>query len=199
MSKRISKDDIDRLHDYGIYVPGRLVSLETPSTDEGDEHGVGYSMAQRVIKNLYLLDSTSDAPITLLINTDGGDVCQGMGIYAAIRACRSPVRGIVTASACSMGSVILQACDVRVARPYTTIMYHAGSMDGAGGAPFREGLRAVKYEEELGEIIDRIMYERVREKKPHLSFAKFKVETDRGIYCTPAQALEWGFLDEVEQ
>lgn len=199
MSKRINRDDIDRLHDYSLHLPTRTVFLETPLNDDGDEHGVGYAMAQRVIKNLRILDHVSDAPITLIINTNGGDICTGMGIYDAIRACRSPIRGLVVGNANSMGSVLLQACDIRASTPHSTIMYHAGTMDGASGAPFREGIRAVKYEEHLGDIIDRIMYERVKTAKPKLSYEKFKVETDRGIYCTPAQALEWGFLDEVEQ
>lgn len=198
MSKRINRDDIDRLHDYSLHLPTRTVFLETPITDDGDEHGVGYAMAQRVIKNLRLLDHVSGEQITLIINTTGGDIFHGMGIYDAIRACRSPIRGLVIGNASSMGCVLLQACDVRVATPNSSIMYHAGTMDGACGAPFREGIRAVQYEEQLGEIIDRIVYERVSVKKPSMTYSKFKVETDRGIYCTAPQALEWGFIDEVE-
>lgn len=198
MSKRINRDDISHLHDYGLHLPSRTVFLETPITDEGEEHGVGYSMTQRVVKNLRLLDAVSDAEITLIINTGGGDCAQGMGIYDAIRACRAPVHGLVVGEASSMGSVILQACDSRSATLNSSVMYHSGTLDGAAGYPFREGKTAVDFEWKLGERIDLLMYERVREKKVGLTFKRFKLEADKGIYCTAEEALLWGLIDHVE-
>jgi ATP-dependent Clp protease protease subunit len=198
MSRRINRDDIDKLHDYGLHIPTRTVYLETPTTDEGEEHGVGYSMLQRVKKNLRLLDSLSADPITLDINTSGGSTFQGMGIFDVIRACRSPIKGLVSGEACSMGCAILQACDERVATPHSTIMYHAGTMDGAPGAPFREGKRATDYEHQHGIRIDDLVFEKVRTKMTTLTRAKFDTECDRGLYLTPEAAIEWGLLDAIE-
>jgi ATP-dependent Clp protease protease subunit len=199
VSSRTAKaDDIDRLHDYGIHPASRTVFLETPIDDEGGEHGVGYSMAQRAIKNLRLLDAASADPITLIINTDGGYITHGVAIYDAIRMCRSEVRGLVIGNAQSMGCVILQACDVRSATTHSTIMYHAGTMDGAPGAALREGIRAVAYEVALGDRIDALMLARVREKKPKLTVAKFRALLDHGLYLSSAEAIEWGLLDHIE-
>jgi ATP-dependent Clp protease, protease subunit len=198
MTRRINRDDVDKLHEFGLHVPTRTVYLESTADDEGNEHGVGFSMAQRVVKNLRLLDHASADPITLIINTNGGDIFFGMGIYDAIRACRSPIRGIVVGNACSMGCVLLQACDARLSTPNSTIMYHAGTMDGAPDYPFREGKRATDYEYAMGERIDRLVFARVEAKKS-LSWEKFKTETDRGLYFFPEQALEWGLIDAVSE
>lgn len=197
MSRRINRDDVDKLHDYGLHLPTRTVFLESPADDEGEEHGVGYSMAQRVIKNLRLLDHASSETINLIINTTGGDVCHGMGIYDAVRACRSHIRGLVIGNAQSMGCVILQACDERLATPNSTIMYHAGTMDGYPDGPFRESKRATDYEFRLGETVDKLMWGKALTKKK-ITFEKFKVECDRGIYLSAPAALEWGFIDAIE-
>jgi ATP-dependent protease ClpP protease subunit len=199
MSKRLNRDDVDKLHDYGLHIPTRTVFLEGGYDEEGNELGVGFSMAQRTIKNLRMLDHAADAPITLVINTEGGCTLNGMGIFDAVRACRSPVKGLVIGNAQSMGCVILQACDERVATRYSTIMYHAGTTDGSPGLPFREGKRSAEYDFAHGGRIDQIVYARVKEKKPTLSWQKFKVECDRGIYCSATEALDWGFIDGIEE
>jgi ATP-dependent Clp protease protease subunit len=196
---RVVRDDIDRLHDYGIHPGTRTVYLESGTDDKGDELGVSFDMAQRVVKNLRLLDHASGDPITLVINTQGGDCFHGMGIYDAIRMCRSRVVGLVVGNAMSMGAVLLQACDERRATRHSSIMYHSGTLDGAPDMPAREGVRAVQYEEKHGDRIDRLMHARVLTKKPNLSWSKFKVECDRGIYLSAEEALEWGLLDAIEE
>jgi ATP-dependent protease ClpP protease subunit len=199
MAKRISRDDLDKVHDYGLHIPTRTVFLETPLGDEGAEHGVGYAMLQRVAKNLLVLDAASDAPITLRINTEGGDVSQGMAVYDVIKRCRSSIIGLVVGSAESMGCVVLQACDKRIATPHSRIMYHAGSWDG-GSMPFSEGKNASDFQFDYGEQVDRIVWRRCIESEHHpdMHFDDFQALSNRGIYLTPERAVVWGLLDSVE-
>lgn len=193
---RLNRDDIDKFHEYGLHVPTRTVSLETSPNDEGDELGVGYAMAQRAIKNLWILDHISDAPITVLINTGGGEEQQGMAIFDAIQACRSRVTGLVTCEASSMGSVILQACDERVGRPSSAVMYHSGAFNGSPGVPVREARAANVFEWALGDRIDAIVREKLVAK---MTKKKFELMADKGIYLTAAEAVEVGLLDRVEE
>ena len=118
MSGPQRRDDADRFHDYGIHIPTRTIVISN-AIDEVE--------AERVLKNIHILESINKEPITIIINTPGGYVFQGMAIYGAIAACESYVTAIVRGQASSMGSLILQAADHRVVDPYAIIMIHHGS------------------------------------------------------------------------
>ncbi len=68
------RDDLDRFHDYSIYIPTRTIYMGSEEHDlvEG-ESGTDGAMAERVIKNLHILDSIAEAPIQILMNNIGGD------------------------------------------------------------------------------------------------------------------------------
>ena len=60
---------------------------------------------------LYMEAEDDTKPITLFINSPGGDVGSGLAVYDTIRLLKSPVTAVVTGIAASMGSIILLACD----------------------------------------------------------------------------------------
>ncbi len=65
-----------------------------------------------LIKELLYMEAEDDTkPITLFINSPGGDVGSGLAVYDTIRLLKSPVTAVVTGIAASMGSIILLACD----------------------------------------------------------------------------------------
>lgn len=70
--------------------------------------------------------------ITLRINSPGGSVDEGIGIYNAIKDHPATVTGYVEAAAHSIASVILQAADKRVMAPHSRMMIHRAMAGGAG-------------------------------------------------------------------
>jgi ATP-dependent protease ClpP protease subunit len=70
--------------------------------------------------------------ITLRINSPGGSVDEGIGIYNAIKDHPAKVTGYVEAAAHSIASVILQAADKRVMAPHSRMMIHRAMAGGAG-------------------------------------------------------------------
>ena len=70
------------------------------------------------------LDSMSNEPIRLYINTEGGSLTDGFAIYDAIKNIDSPVVGIVSGLCASAGLIILAACDYRMSTANSIFFYH---------------------------------------------------------------------------
>ncbi|MBQ3277926.1 MAG: ATP-dependent Clp protease proteolytic subunit [Clostridia bacterium] len=74
---------------------------------------------------LFLVHEDPEAPITVIINSEGGEVNSGLLVYDIIRTCGVPVRTVCTGKAFSMAAVIL-ACGTmkRCALPHAEILIH---------------------------------------------------------------------------
>jgi len=67
---------------------------------------INESMANKVTKQLFTLDQLSHKPITLWINSGGGNVYDGFAIIDAMKGIKSPVATIIIGKACSMAGLI---------------------------------------------------------------------------------------------
>ena len=81
-------------------------------------------MANSIISQLLQLDSVSQQPIVMYINTDGGDVHQAFAIYDTMRSIRSQIITVAMGTCMSAGVILLQGGDVRTSMPHTRLMYH---------------------------------------------------------------------------
>jgi ATP-dependent protease ClpP protease subunit len=184
---RAVRDDIDRFGEYGIYVPSRTLVFFAD---------VDLESAREFVRNLHVLDSASDAPIRILFRTDGGSVDDGLAMYDAVTACRSKVTIECLGAVQSIGAIILQAADRRVAHSHCTIMIHDGT-NAMPDTPMRESFRAVRHDERVNKRVDEILVERIREKVPSYSYTTHVNQSLRGLYLTAEEALAKGLLDEV--
>lgn len=117
-------------HDYGANINTREIFLHNHYHAEDNQNpGVEYRMANSFIKNLRALDIRSNNPITIHMQSIGGEWTDGMAIFDAISMCRSYVTIIVYGQAESMSSIILQAADYRYMTPNAHFMSHYGSTD----------------------------------------------------------------------
>lgn len=126
---------VDYAHDYDIDIEKRDIFLfgrEEMYTDDENEPGVDYRMANRLIKNLRILQSISDDSILIHMKTCGGYWEEGMAIYSAIKACPNYVTILNYTWARSMSSLILQAADYRAMMPFSVFMYHDGTFETTG-------------------------------------------------------------------
>jgi ATP-dependent Clp protease protease subunit len=114
---KILRESIDRFFDYDLHVESRTFCLF------GD---VDEDMASATLKILHMLDIQNQNPVTVLLNTEGGDFRCCLAIYDAIWHCKSHVEMHVLGAAWSSGSVILQAADDRVMFPSASVMVHDG-------------------------------------------------------------------------
>jgi len=192
---RYTREDLDRYFDYNIFPPKRLLYLGSHSDLEGEESGVNYEMFDCFLKGITYLDSIADTPITIHMNTMGGDWYHGMAMFRAIRACRSHVTIVAWAYACSMGSIILQAGDTRIVTPNCVVMIHDGS-DSLGGDTKTVEAWAKQSEKTRKEMY-RIYLERMKAVEPKMTLKKVEDMCAHDRIFSPDEAVAAGLADWV--
>lgn len=189
MAMKVKTDELDQWHDYNIYTPARLINLD------GD---IDKETASEFIKNIRLLDHVSDRDITVLINSGGGDVAQGMAIYDAIKECHSKVITHVIGPTSSMASIIFQAGDERIISANATLMIHIGSDEYPEDHKLNVK-RWIKENDRIGDIADDILYKKIRQKKPRFKKEKFQEILTFDTIYTAKEAIEMGLADKIAE
>ena len=141
---------------------------------------------------LYLDSSDPGKDISIYLNTPGGSVYAGLGIYDTMQYISSDVSTICTGMAASMGAVLLVAGTTgkRFALQHSRVMIHQ-PMGGAQGQASDIEITAreiQKLKKELYTIIAN------HSGKPYEQIEK---DSDRDYWMTAAEAKEYGMIDEV--
>jgi ATP-dependent Clp protease protease subunit len=141
---------------------------------------------------LFLEQSDAEAPIHFYINSPGGSVYAGLGIYDIMQHVSCPVYTYCVGMAASMGSLLLQAgtAGFRFALPHARIMIHQ-PLGGARGQASDILIQA-------NEILD--LKKQLYNIYVHHTGKKYdEVEKacDRDNYLNPHQAKEFGLIDKV--
>ncbi len=91
---------------------------------------INEELCSNTIKQLMLLDKESDSEITVYINSPGGCVNSGLGLYDVMRMIKSPIRTVCVGLAASMGAILFLAGDCRAILPRSEVMIHDPSYGG---------------------------------------------------------------------
>ena len=141
---------------------------------------------------LFLESEDPEKEISFYINSPGGSVTAGLAIYDTMQFIKPPVSTLCLGQAASMGAVLLTAGHKgrRYALPHSRIMIHQ-PLGGAQGQAVDLEIQAreiLRMREELNNIF-------VRHSGQKLS--KIEKDTDRDMFMSPEQAVEYGLIDEV--
>lgn len=196
MSRRFNRDDIDKFHDYSLYIPHRTIYMGSESHDVSEgESGTDGAMAERMIKNLAILDAMSGEPITIIMNNPGGDPYHGLAIFDAIRACRSEVIVKVLGAAMSMGSIILQAADQRLMAPNARVMIHVGYFGMNEHA--KTVYKWVEENKKIDEWMEELFLAKIREKHPMFPARKVKQMCEFDTILDARETVHLGLADGI--
>ena len=88
------------------------------------------SVNSLVTQLLYLEKTAPGEEITFYINSDGGEVGNGLALYDIMQHISSPVRTICLGRACSMAAVLFAAGDIREIYTHCMVMIHDPSISG---------------------------------------------------------------------
>lgn len=162
----------------------RIIFLGTDINDQ---------VANIVTAQLLFLESVDSAKdIQIYINSPGGSVYAGLGIYDTMQFIKPDVATICTGIAASMAAVLLCAGTEgkRSALPHSRVMIHQPSGGAQGVASDMEiNLKEMlKLKNELYEIIAK------HSKQP---FAKVYKDSERDYWMIAREAKEYGMIDEV--
>lgn len=130
---REKNDTISDIHDYNLDFQNRIIYLhEREDYSENQSPEVNFRMSQNFVKNINILQNVSQEPITIYMQTIGGDWHSGMGIFDAIKSCTCKVTLIGYGQICSMGTIIMQAAHRRILMPSCIFMCHYGVSELSG-------------------------------------------------------------------
>jgi len=155
--------------------------------------GVDDYVANIIQAQLLFLESVdASKDIQIYINSPGGSVYAGLGIYDTMQFVKPDVATICTGMAASMGAVLLCAGAEgrRSALPHSRVMIHQPSGGAQGVATDMEiNLKEMlKLKNELYEIIS---------KHSGQPFEKVHQDSERDYWMIAAEAKEYGMIDEV--
>ena len=174
---------------YDIYsrlLKERIIMLNGPVEDH---------MANLVVAQMLFLESENpDKDIQLFINSPGGVVTAGMGIYDTMQFVKPDVATYVMGQACSMGSLLAQAGaeGKRYMLPSARHMIHQPSGGAQGQATdiqiqAEEILKVKKY---LTEIY-------VKHNSKNKDFETLAADMERDKFMSAEEALDYGLVDEI--
>ncbi len=141
---------------------------------------------------LFLSSTDSSADISLYINTPGGQVSSGLGIYDTMQLVEPDVATICTGMAASMGSVLLcaGAKGKRSALPHSRVLIHQ-PLGGAKGQA-SDILIAAKEIDKLRTELCTIISDHSGQ-----PFDRVFADADRDFWMSAPEALEYGMIDRI--
>ncbi|MDF1767303.1 ATP-dependent Clp protease proteolytic subunit [Maricaulis sp.] len=169
---------------YSRLLKERIIFITGPIEDH---------MASLIIAQLLFLESENPKKeISMYINSPGGVVSAGLGIYDTMQYIRSPVSTMCLGMAASMGSLLLTAGekDMRFAAPNARIMVHqpSGGFRGQASDIERHAADIQKIKRRLNEI-----YVHHTGRK----YDEIESALDRDNFMSAEEGLEFGLIDKV--
>ena len=141
---------------------------------------------------LYLDSADSEKDIHIYLNTPGGSVYAGLGIYDTMQFVRSKVATICTGMAASMGAVLLVAGEkgMRAALPHSRVMIHQplGGIQGQASDIEITAREILKLKDELYQIIA---------DHSGQSVERIRQDADRDYWMKADEALAYGMVDRI--
>jgi|TARA_B110000305_G_scaffold49816_1_gene53767 ATP-dependent Clp protease protease subunit len=160
----------------------RVVFLNGPIHDD---------MSALIVAQLLFLESESvTEPIHFYINSPGGSVTAGLGIYDTMNYVQAPIHTLAVGQCSSMGSLLLSAGTHRKALPNSRIMIHQPS----GGVQGTQSDIAIQASEilKLREKVTNIYAEHTKQKKDVIAKA-----LERDTFMSAEEAKAFGIVDEI--
>ena len=205
--RRVSPTTLDR------YAIGAMASINPTIIEERRLNAVGMDVFSRLMMDriiflgqpidddvanivqaqlLYLASVDPESEISIYLNTPGGMVSSGLGIYDTMQLISPPVSTICTGLAASMGAILLCAGEKgkRAALRHSKIMIHQ-PLGGASGQTTDILIEAREIEKVRNELYSII--------SSHTGqpFEKVFGDADRNYWMTAEEALEYGMIDSI--
>jgi ATP-dependent Clp protease, protease subunit len=176
--------NITQLDVFSRLMKDRIIFLGVPIYDD---------VANIIQAQLLFLESQdSDRDIQIYINSPGGSVYAGLGIYDTMQYLKPDISTICTGMAASMAAVLLcaGAKEKRFALPHARVMIHQpmGGTQGQASDIEIEAKEIQKLKKELFEIIS---------VHSGQSYEQVWKDSDRDYWMIAQEAKEYGMIDEV--
>jgi ATP-dependent Clp protease protease subunit len=148
--------------------------------------------SERFIRQLLLLESLGDQPISVLIDSPGGDVDAGYAIFDMIRFVAAPVRIVGMGLVASAAALVLLAVpkDRRLALPNSHYLIHQ-PLSGIRGVATEIEIHARELEK-TRERVNRVIADETGQ-----SIERVRKDTDRDFWMNAEEAIAYGLISRV--
>jgi len=175
----------ERAYDiFSLLLKERIVMLGT---------GINDAVANVIVAQLLYLNSLDQKkPISLYINSPGGEVYAGLAIYETMQMIQAPVSTVAVGVTASMGTALLcfGAKGKRYALPHATIHMHP---TGGGAKGYTEDVRIAMHEQER---VQAQLFHLIGKHTGH-TWKEIEDYFIRDKYMTAPEAKDFGLIDEI--
>jgi ATP-dependent Clp protease protease subunit len=175
----------ERAYDiFSLLLKNRIVFLGTPINDQ---------IANLTVAQLLFLNQEDrEAPISMYINSPGGQVYAGLAIYDTMQMITNPISTVAVGVTASFGTVLLTAGTKgqRYALPHATIHIHQplGGVQGQATDIEIEAREILRLKTRLNQILSFHTGQTVE---------TIEKDTDRNFYMDAKGAVDYGIVDKV--
>ena len=195
--------------DYSLIHPGRLEGEEQEENGKEEKQDgmflrllrtrnvllsgeVNKALAERVVRQLLLLEEDSDEPIKVFIDSPGGDADAGYAIFDMLRFVKPEVYTVGMGLVASAGAIILLAApkDHRIGLPNSHYLIHQ-PLSGIRGVATEIEIHARELEKLRVKINNLISEETGQD------LSKVEKDTDRDFWMSADEANDYGLISSV--
>jgi len=173
---------------FSMLLKQRIIFINGPI----DDHTACLVTAQL----LFLESEAPDKDINVYINSPGGVVSSGLAIFDTMAYIRPDISTVCIGQAASMGSFLLSAGTrgKRFALPHARVMCHQPSSGFSGQVTDIEiqAAESTRLKKELTELY-------ASHSATGKTYEEFLAMMERDTFMSPADAKEWGIIDEIVQ
>lgn len=153
---------------------------------------INKELAERVVRQLVLLESKSDEPIKVFIDSPGGDADAGYAIFDMLRFIKPDVYTIGMGLVASAGAIVLLASpkEQRIALPNSHYLIHQ-PLSGIRGVATEIEIHAREIEK-MREKINRLISEETGQ-----PYEKVEKDTDRDFWMNAQESQDYGLVSRI--
>ncbi len=153
---------------------------------------VNKELAEKICRELLVLEADSNKPIYVYIDSPGGDVDAGFAIFDTIRFINAPVYTVGMGLVASAGALILLASpkERRLGFPHSHYLIHQ-PMSGMQGVATDIEIHAIEMAKTKAQI------NQIISEETGVDLEKVAADTDRDYWLNPQEALSYGLISKV--
>jgi ATP-dependent Clp protease protease subunit len=188
---KFNRNIIDIMMYSDMDVSSRTIYLwDGQSMDENGENILDGSVSKNAIKCIKYLDRISNDPITIILNSNGGNVNDGYAIYDVMRTAKSKIIVEVSGVANSAATIVLLGADKKLCYENVEIMIHDGTSFANGN--MRDVENQVEFLKKERNNYYKLLAERTKKSK---KFWEQACLCDS--YFDAEEALKLGLVDKI--
>ncbi|MFN8370632.1 MAG: ATP-dependent Clp protease proteolytic subunit [Bacteriovoracaceae bacterium] len=158
-------------------------------------NAVNAKTAQEVIESLLFLEAAdANAPIKFYINSPGGEVISGFGIYDVIRFIKPDVKIICSGFCASIATILMLAAkkEHRLSLPNGRFLIHQPLISGQ---IYGQATDIQIHAEQISKTREKI--NQLLSKETGMAYEKVCQDTDRDYWMTAEEAIKYGLISKI--